>query len=269
MPIMLRDIWHIKNMEDYKVHFARWNSYDQPLEVWARSAEEWQTWQEYRPGRNDFNRLLIFALMQFYHEPDSWLFGGIYQVLARYDKRYKVKLTKQGESFIGRLKLGSPYRARPTRVNMESHYGSFEVREILREPYSGRTFPGYEEIDVSFQELETLMRNDRPDWKSALENVKGVYLVTDTKTGRFYIGSAYGEQGVWSRWRNYTDTGHGGNVELRKIVKSADLKYCRANFRFALLEHRLSKTPDDIILAREEYWKRILRTRGDRGLNRN
>ena len=113
------------------------------------------------------------------------------------------------------------------------------------------------------------MRNDRPGWKAALENVKGVYLVTDTKTGRFYVGSAYGEQGVWSRWRNYADTGHGGNVELRKIVKSADLRYCRANFRFALLEHRLSKTPDDVILAREEYWKRILRTRRDRGLNRN
>ena len=38
------------------------------------------------------------------------------------------------------------------------------MQEILREPYSGRSFPGYEDIDVSFDELETLVRNNRYDW---------------------------------------------------------------------------------------------------------
>ena len=269
MQIMLRDIWNIENTDDYKLHFARWNGRHQPLEVWARSTEEWQGWQEYRPGRNDFNRPLIFALMQFYHEWDSWLFGGVFRVLARHDDHYDVELTEIGESFIGRLKLGSPYRERTTRVKMESHFNVFEVLEILREPYAGKVFPGYEEIDVSFQELETLVYNDRPDWKIALEGVKGVYLVTDTKTGRRYVGSAYGEHGVWSRWRNYIDSGHGGNVELRKLTDGGDLDYYRAHFRFALLEHRLSNTPDETIRDRETYWKRILFTRGKDGLNRN
>ena len=50
------------------------------------------------------------------------------------------------------------------RVNFENHYQNFEVQEILREPYSGRAFPGFEDIDLSFEELETLVRNDRPDW---------------------------------------------------------------------------------------------------------
>lgn len=73
MTIELREIWDIENPEDYKVHFARWNGQDQPLEVWARSPDEWLAWQEYRPGRDDFNRPLIFSLMQFYHETDTWL----------------------------------------------------------------------------------------------------------------------------------------------------------------------------------------------------
>lgn len=145
----------------------------------------------------------------------------------------------------------------------------FEVQEILREPYSGRTFPGYDDIDLSFEELETLVRNSRPDWKAALENIKGIYLITDTKTGRRYVGKASGDQGVWSRWCSYVASGHGGNVELRNLVSDPSLSYCRAHFRFALLEHRAFRVPDELILAREAFWKRILLTRGEQGLNRN
>ena len=65
MTIFLRDIWPIAEAEAYKLHFARWNGENQPLEVWARDWDEWQGWREYRPARNDFNRPYIFALIQF------------------------------------------------------------------------------------------------------------------------------------------------------------------------------------------------------------
>ena len=107
---------------------------------------------------------------------------------------------------------GHPIGDARTRANFENHYSSFEVQEVLREPYSGRSFPGYEDVDISFDELETLVRNDRPDWKAALESVKGIYLITDTKTGRRYVGSAYSEHGIWSRWCSYVASGHGGNI---------------------------------------------------------
>jgi len=152
---------------------------------------------------------------------------------------------------------------------MEAQYDDFEVVEILPEPYTGRPFPGYEDIDLSFEEIETLVRNSRLDWKAALESVKGVYLVTDTKTGKRYVGSAYGQSGIWSRWCAYAETGHGGNVELRRLVKTRNLNYCRANFRFALLEHRPFRAPDEVISSRENFWKQLLLTRGEQGLNRN
>jgi hypothetical protein len=141
--------------------------------------------------------------------------------------------------------------------------------EILREPYSGRAFPGFEEIDLGFEELETLVQNGRPDWKTALESVEGVYLITDTVMGRRYVGSAAGEGGIWSRWCNYATTGHGGNVELRKLATDPSLGYIRQAFRFALLEHRPVGTADEVILRREAYWKRILLTRDELGMNRN
>jgi hypothetical protein len=269
MPILLEDIWVIENLVDYKIHFARWNNENQPLEVFARDRREWQGWQEYKPGRNDFNREFIFSLIQFYHEQDTWLFGGIFRVTARHADRYEVALTDIGANMIGRLKILSDYRSRTTRKFMERHYAGFEVQEILREPYSGRSFPGFDEIDLSFEELEALVRNNRPDWRISLESVKGIYLITDTNTGRRYVGSASGDQGVWGRWCQYAENGHGGNVELRQLANDLDLAYCRANFRFALLEHRLDRTPDNVILSRETYWKRVLFSRGEQGLNRN
>ena len=269
MSIFLGDVWPIKDPDKYKLHFARFNGVEQPLEAWARDKTEWQAWQEYRPSRNEFNRPLIFSLIQFYHEPDAWLFGGVWTVIDRHPDKYEVSINPEGAGFIGRLKLISSYRERSTRVNFENHYSNFKVQEVLREPYTGRRFPGYDDIDLSFEEVETLVRNSRPDWKAALESIKGIYLITDTKTGRRYVGSAYGEQGVWSRWCSYVASGHGGNVELRNLVSEPSLSYCRANFRFALLEHRGFRVPDEVIIARESFWKRILFTRGEQGMNRN
>ena len=269
MTIRLCEIWPIAEPKNYKMHFARWNGDNQPLEVWARDKQEWRSWQEYRPARNDFNRPFIFSLVQFYHETDIWLFGGVFRVLARHPDRYEVELAKEGEGFLGRLKLRSSYRERATRVKLENHYSGLEVQEILREPYSGQAFPGFEDIDLSFEELETLVRNSRPDWQAALSSIKGIYLISDIITGKRYVGSAYGDQGIWSRWSAYIVSGHGGNVELRALVKDPTLEYCRKAFRFALLEARPTPTPDELILVRESFWKRILLTRGEHGLNRN
>ncbi len=168
MTITLKELFHIENLHDYKVHFAKWNQKNQPLDVFTKDRREWQRWQEYRPTRNEFNRPMIFSLASFYHEPSAWLFGGIYKVLSRYDDRYRVKLTAIGGGFIGRLNLRSPYNSRAVRVNMESQYDDFEVSEILPELYTGHPFPGYEDIDMSFEEIETLVRNRRPDWKLPL-----------------------------------------------------------------------------------------------------
>lgn len=267
--VRLSDIWPIAAPENYKLHFARWNGHSQPLEVWARDKVEWQGWQEYRPRRDEFNRQKIFSLIQFYHEPDTWLFGGVFSVLERLPDRYVVALSDEGGALIGRLKARSSYRERATRVNFENHYLSLEVLELLREPYTGRSFPGFENIDLAFEELETLVRTGRPDWKGALSSVKGIYLISDTNTGKRYVGSAYGSEGVWGRWCSYAFTGHGGNVELSALVRDPTLEYCRNNFRFALLEYRPSPTPDEIVLEREAFWKRILLTRGEYGLNRN
>jgi hypothetical protein len=268
-PLLLSDIWPIAEPGDFKIHFARWNGQVEPLEVWARDKLEWQGWQEYRPSRNEFSRPHVFALIQFYHEPDSWLFGGVFDIVARHADRYEVRWSELGKNLCGRLKLHARYKGRTTRANFEKHYPELIVAEILPEPYAGRAFAGYDNIHLSFEELQTLVRNERLDWKTALESVKGVYLIVDTRTGARYVGAALGDEGIWSRWRAYAETGHGGNVELKPLVEPAGLVYCRAHFRFTLLEHLASRCPDELVRRREEFWKQALDTRGKGGLNRN
>lgn len=267
--ILLKDIWPIERPKDYKVHFARrWGGKYEPLNDWLQDRSKWENWQRTRPGHaNMFNRPYIFSLMDFYHERDAWLFGGVWRVVKDHKTHYEVELMDLGEPFIGRLKLwGQPSRL--ARQNFDRHYHDLKVLEILREPFSGRKFPGYEELDVSFRELETLVRNDRLDWKAALESVKGIYLITDAKSGKQYVGSAYGDRGVWSRWSDYVNSGHGGNKEIIEWLKNRDLDYCRENFHFALLEQHRFHMLDDAIIGREWWWKRVLLSR-EFGLNRN
>ncbi len=276
MAILLKDIWSIDNLTDYKIHFARVNeNKTQPLDAWILDRQKWQGWQETRKGRDDFNRQFIFSLMQFYHEKDIWLFGGVFEVLGRPEGRYEVQLTDQGKEYIGRLKIRSSYRGRPTRKKMEVHYNEFKVQEILREPYTAGEFPGYDKINLSFKELAFLISNNRQDWKTALETIKGVYLITDIKKKKRYVGSASGVGGIWSRWENYMRTGDCGNRGIRAHVNNVKrdnqtrMDYCREAFRFTLLEQCLTSTPKDKIIERETFWKDILLTKEKQGLNRN
>lgn len=281
--IQLRDIWPIDDVQDYKVHFGCSNKDGvRPLDEWVCNSKKWEGWQKSYLGRNDFNRAYIFSLMDFYPEKDIWLFGGIFRVIGlrvtgphKKDKEYEVEPEERGKQFIGRLKLRRRLDrndGRARRVNLEGHYDEFVVSAILAEPYSGRTFPGYEGVDIPFGELESLMRRDRSDWKTALASVNGVYLITDENDdniGKHYVGSAYGEQGLWGRWKNYVETGHGGNQGLRRVTGEDGVGYARRHFRFTLLDFFAFKTPKEVVLSRETFWKEVLLTRGKYGLNEN
>jgi hypothetical protein len=143
------------------------------------------------------------------------------------------------------------------------------VSELLKEPYSGERFPGYENICHDFGTLEVVFRTSRPDWRAALENIKGVYLITDKSNGKKYIGAAYGGAGIWSRWGSYMKTGHGWNDELTQLIEREGIDYARQNFRVALLEYRPAKTDDTVTIDREVFWKEALLSRVPHGYNKN
>jgi len=256
-------------IKDYKIHLASWNGTNHPLDIFVSDKKAWQRWNEYRGQRNDFNRKYIFSLIQFYPERDTWLFGGLFRVKKRYSDRYEVELYRKYLPLIGRLKVHYKRSGRAKSVLPENQFKHMIVAELLRAPYTGEVFPGYEDINHSFNSMEAIFKQQKHDWKSALSNVKGVYLISDVSNGKRYVGSAYGETGVWSRWSCYIGTGHGHNDEFGKIIDVQGIEYARKYFIFSLLEYRSMKTDDHIIIKRESFWKEVLLTRGAYGYNKN
>jgi len=82
--------------------------------------------------------------------------------------------------------------------NLESRLKDISILEILPRQYTGLPFPGYSKTSLSWAELCSIVTNDRRDWKTALSNIRGIYLIT-LINGQQYIGSAYGDTGIWAR----------------------------------------------------------------------
>ncbi len=130
-----------------------------------------------------------------------------------------------------------------------------------------QSFRDYLDLVLSFHELSQIIKENYADWRVALSAVKGVYLITDTATGKLYVGSAYGDEGIWGRWRDYVKTnGHGGNKALRAIVE-ADSSYAD-NFRFSILMVLPKSITAEEAIRKEALFKRKLGSNSF-GLNEN
>jgi hypothetical protein len=55
-------------------------------------------------------------------------------------------------------------------------------------------------------------------------------------------------------WKAYKKTGHGGDVELKKL----SFDYMKSNFKYSILDIFKSTTDDKTIIARESWWKEVL-----------
>ena len=271
MTIPLNDILTISIPEEYKLHLACRNRDGlHPLDEFVGHPDNWLGWNERRGRRNDWTRPRVLSFMEFYPRSDAWLFGGAFDVIERRDDGYKLRADPRLEKYVGRL-VACFHRYQGMRgraFRLESYIEQFEVAELLPQVYSGESFPGFERINHEFGTLEAVFGAERADWKAALQNMKGVYVISDRSNGKQYIGSAHGDAGIWSRWACYVGTGHGWNDELVKLVRTKGPKYAREHFRFAILEVMLMSTLDAVVLARETHWKRALLTR-EHGYNRN
>lgn len=137
-----------------------------------------------------------------------------------------------------------------------------EVVQILPDTFDNDIFPGYDKVNVTWQELSRVISKE--SWKTALQNQKGIYLITDISTGKMYVGSAYGENMILGRWQSYVKTGNGGSIELKNL----NSEYIKQNFKYSILDIFKSTADDQLIIARESWWKSVLLTR-EFGYNKN
>lgn len=118
-------------------------------------------------------------------------------------------------------------------------------------------FTDYFEFVLDFKQLQEIVTKEYSDWKRMLSITKGIYLISDSKTGKLYVGSAYGDNGIWGRWARYVATnGHGDNKTLKELVRT-DSNYA-FNFRFSILMLLPRTITLDQAILKENLFKKKL-----------
>ncbi|MBE5744419.1 MAG: GIY-YIG nuclease family protein [Clostridiales bacterium] len=144
-----------------------------------------------------------------------------------------------------------------------------EIKEILPSVFTGFDFPGYDNVCLSFEELESIVNGNYGSYHNALRNQKAVYLQTDKATGKLYVGSATSKNDMLlARWGTYIRNGHGGNKDLIDLINEKGFDYVKKNFQYSILENFNSRVDDNYVLARESFWKEVLQSRKF-GYNKN
>ena len=218
------------------------------------------------PGKvnKTFPRDYVISLIAL--SPSKWLFVGAYDSIhcewVGEHKAYRYQLKKRIKlgDLEGRLVVYYKREGRQSYRNAETCYKSLSVLEIRPEKMRIADFPGYHRVLLSKKQLNIVVREDNKAWKAALSGVAGVYVIVDRKTGKLYIGSATSEMGIWGRWCAYSATGHGGNRELKKLLKAKGDDYAE-NFQYGIPEIADTHATAEYVLQRESRWKTLLMTR--------
>lgn len=194
-----------------------------------------------------------FAL-QWFGEVD----GTLYRM-----KRVPIQL----DEYAGRLIL---YRESGfSFYNSAASGKNFIVEEIWGKE-NQRTvapFSDYDSVELSFPELRETIDGHYADYYKALSCVKGIYMIIDGNTGRLYIGSAYGADGIWGRWSSYASTYHGGNAELKDLYNQNGESYF-LKFKYIILHVLPMKIADKEVIELESKYKNRFLTR-EFGWNQN
>lgn len=276
--IRFEDFFKVEFPGKTKVKFNM-NAGDANLRAWDYliNGEEDPGWIEMnswktKQANNNLNRAeYLLAFAQYYpYGPDYYIFGGMYGVEKImpevFDQPgYKLTLLTEFQDYRKRLiiKLSRPVGRDIYNKPFENVQRDFEpeVYELAPSTKLG-AFPGYNNVLLSHKDLQTIVRMEAPEWKTALSSVKGVYCITDKATGRLYIGSASGNaSGIWQRWSAYGDIDNltGGNKNFEEI-KDFDADYIIENFTYFILEIFDVKTKREDIIHREEFWKKVFQS---------
>jgi hypothetical protein len=276
--ILLNDILQFDETEipNIRIKFNITDGDKNPLELYKANPDdvniEWLLWHDKRRYFRKGQIAICFLRI----DTDAWLLTTIKEITKELEidssqggVGYEAEDVAKYQKFFGRLVV----KYHNTNKNMGRTYQSvmneLEILEILNDKFTGNDFPGYENVRLSYSELKSIVERQPADWIAALQNQKAVYLITDTNTGKHYVGSATSQTGMLlQRWSNYVSNGHGGNVELRELVKTKGFDYIKKYFQYAILENYNARMDDDYILKRESWWKETLMTR-DFGYNDN
>ena len=202
---------------------------------------------------------------------DRWLMTGIVDIVKDNGYAKPAEAIFRDKKFNFRVVVEFHKKFQNGIVCAENFIDGLKVLEIWNPNKSidDKKFPGYRNVKIDYSNLRNKLRNS-DEWQTALKHIKGVYLITDKKTGKLYIGSAYGEDGIFGRWKAYVESGFDKNEvengkypnkEFQNLVKEKGIAYIQENFQYSILETFTDDVSDEYIINRESWWKDCLLSR--------
>lgn len=262
-PIKLNDILGLNNLSDIKIRFnlmvdGNWN----PIEMYKNNETEallrGHYWN-YNKNKSYKEGQTTIGLIRIKSNENLWLLFHIGKITKDLNIQngvgYEYETLNSYEKYFGRLIIRFKNKSQNMVRRAKSVIDDCEIAQILPDIFDNDIFPGYDKVNITWDELSRVITKE--NWKTALRNQKGVYLITDTSNGKIYIGSAYGDDMILNRWKSYVKTGNGGNKELKKL----DFNHIKKYFRYSILDIFKSTTENEIIIERESWWKETLLSR--------
>jgi len=278
--ITIHGILEIYGLDPSKVKLVRHGDKEIPiLETFLHNPERLEAYQSFqRPKR--FGDAMAIAVFAPYYKTTA-LFLGLWDIEGYTEN---ADFTEETLSLLKRYDLPESWYQNTARYHLKRNTVLDDLSERLVIEWGGATvawvqskdkevveirgkksigeFQSFSLVDLDYLELQKLV--EFPDtnltWVKALSSVNGVYLIMDQSSGKLYVGSAYGDQGIYGRWSDYARSGHGGNQDLMDLDPYG--------FRFSILEIVPPTTTADGVIECENRWKEKLGTRRF-GLNRN
>lgn len=266
--ILLNDLLNIPEdiAKTAKIKFNQNNGFDDPMDLYLREPEVVNTqWLFWRTKQRYFSVGQI-AICLLKLSSDSWLLTTIKRVTKELNVfdgvNYEGEELDEYRQYYGRVIIKYHKTVQTQGMYYNTVCDELEVLQVLPAVYDGEEFPGYDNVRLTWYQLEAILARRKQSWIAALENQKAVYLITDRNNGKLYVGSATSDNGMLlQRWSNYAANGHGGNKELAALIEEKGFDYVKQNFQYSILENYNAKIDDKVVLKRESWWKDTLQSR--------
>lgn len=200
-------------------------------------------------------------------------FAGVYQVFGEEESAKVQSYGKKGDTVFVKVERLKAFEPLGGRVLVD--WGGLAAQRWLQWFRGDKKvlridqgiirmmipFTSYNDVLLSFKELKNLIETDNVEWRDKLKAVNGIYGIADQSNGKLYVGSAYGYEGIWGRWKVYAETnGHCNNDMLVELLRN-NKDYAWDNFQWFILETFSLDVTNDYAVHRENLYKEKLCTR--------
>lgn len=214
------------------------------------------------------------------------LFVGLYEVLGRTECKagakcpvsgttykageaqwHKMSRSKVMEEYAEKLVIGwgtlqdDGQERRPGQKFAQRATNEKRLVEVFREKFR-IPFPGFRKFRCRVGDVPGLPEA----WRQHLREVWGIYLLVCNATGKQYVGSAYGENGLYGRLCDYKNPREVGHTRLVGHDKNENHGQ---GYQCCILDVVTPGVTESEITTLESQWKDKLRTRDAWGLNDN